>query len=157
MSSDVSPLTSIYCRLPWPYLFPLVCLPPPFATAPHCHHPHHHHHHHYHSPPVCLAVTQSAMCVLKTLHNALLSLHSRSKRTIRHRKIAPCWFFYFFFLLSFFFHHHIVLSDFSNRGPYSRPRHYPLQHSSSCWKPNRANGRGVNDQRFQCLKKKKEG
>ena len=47
-------------------------------------------------PPVCLAVTQSAMCVLKTLHNALLSLHSRSKRTIQHRKFAPCWFFFFF-------------------------------------------------------------
>lgn len=46
------------------------------------------------TPPVCLAVTQSAMCVLKTLHNALLSLHSRSKRTIQHRKIAPCWFFF---------------------------------------------------------------
>lgn len=44
------------------------------------------------TPPVCLAVTQWAMCVLNTLHNALLSLHSRSKRTIQHRKIAPCWF-----------------------------------------------------------------
>lgn len=87
MSSNVSPLTSIHYCLPWPYLFPLVCLPPPLlpqqpptTTTT--------------TPPVCLAVTQSAMCVLKTLHNALLSLHSRSKRTIQHRKIAPCWFFF---------------------------------------------------------------
>ncbi|CAG04095.1 unnamed protein product [Tetraodon nigroviridis] len=35
------------------------------------------------TPPVCLAVTQSAMCALKMLHNALLSLHSGSKRTIQ--------------------------------------------------------------------------
>lgn len=33
MSGNVSPLTSIYYRPPWPYLFPLVCLPP----LPLCH------------------------------------------------------------------------------------------------------------------------
>ncbi|TWW56886.1 hypothetical protein D4764_08G0008730 [Takifugu flavidus] len=45
------------------------------------------------TPPVCLAVTQSAMCVLKMLHNALLSLHSGSKRTIQQRKNCSLLFF----------------------------------------------------------------
>lgn len=81
-----SSLASVRRRPPWPYLFPLVSQTPPSlpqlpTTTPT-------------TPPVCLAVTQSAMCVPKTLHNALLSLHSGSKRTIQHRKkkIAPCWF-----------------------------------------------------------------
>lgn len=63
-------------------------------------------------PSVCLAVTQSAMCMLRTLHNGLLSLHSRSKGTIQHRKIAPFWFRLLY--------HHIVISDSSIRRLHSR-------------------------------------
>lgn len=77
--------------------------PPPSssATSPH---------HHHSTPPVCLAVTQSAMCVLRTLHNALLSLHSGSKRTIQHReKTKICSLLIFFFLLLVLFHHRIVV------------------------------------------------
>ena len=104
------------------------------------------------TPPPCVWQSHSRPCVCWRRY-IMPSFHctpdQREQSSTENLLLAD------FFFLSSFFHHHIVLSDFSTRGLYSRPRYYPLQHSSSCWKPNRANGRGVNDQRFQCFKKKR--
>lgn len=137
MSSNVFLLTAVYYWLPWPYLFPLVCLPPPFATAPH-------HHQLYHSP-LCVWQSHSGPCVCWTRY-IMPSFHctpdQREQSSTEKLLLAD-------FLL---FHHRIVLSDFSTKRLYSRLYHYPLQHSPSCWKPNSKMG---NDLRLTVKKKKK--
>lgn len=86
------------------------------------------------TPLVCLAVTQSAMCALKMLHNALLSPHSGSKRTIHQRKNCSLLLPPFFLI--------VLRPDF--------PLDPRLRRSALCRKCRKRE----NDQRLYCKRKK---
>lgn len=111
-----------------PIAFLLSVCPPPLTTAPHYCHRHHYHHHHYHSPRVWQSHSRPCVCWRCYIMPSFHCTPDQREQSSREK---------------------LLLANFSSLPPshcfistqrlYSRLHFYPLPHSSSCWKPNRAN------------------